>query len=95
MVYSHALTNVKQLVFEIHLFKMDGTTEYVKDKYETLSKEDYKYYWEALTAVERLGFRKWHYHKNPTWGSRYKSPVTHIERYHLYELYYINTAFMK
>ena len=74
------LHNVRQLVFEIHIRRKS----LLQDFYDMA---------EILLEIERIGFRRFHYHRNP--AGRYYSKLTGIERSCCFELFYINTNFLQ
>ena len=85
MFLEGSLRNVKQLVFEIHTKELYGQTH-------SSTIQDLVYYWQILSNVEKLGFRRWHTHMNMS--GRYKSARTRTFVGCCYELYYVNLNYM-
>ena len=78
------LDNVKQLVFETH------TPELWRGKKST--REDYNRMAGTLFEIEKLGFRRFHFHENPS--NPYISKVTGKVRRCCYELHYVNLKYL-
>ena len=74
------LYNVRQLVFEIHITHRSSV-------------QDFHDISEILLEIERIGFRRFHYHQNP--AHSYRSVYTGKRRTCCSELYYINTNFLQ
>ena len=74
------LHNVRQLVFEIHIKRQSSV-------------QDYHDMAEILSEIERIGFRRFHYHRNPS--GRYRSVHTGKMRSCCYELFYIDINFLQ
>ena len=73
------LHNVRQLVFEIHIGRQSSAQDY----YDMM---------EILLEIERIGFRRFHYHRNP--ACQYRSKRSGKQLTYCYELFYINTNFL-
>ena len=82
------LHNVRQLVFEIH-------TPEVRIISHRSCLQDLHDMAEMLLEIERIGFRRFHYHPNIWPDSNYRSVRTGKQRSCCYELFYINTNFLK
>lgn len=82
--YGNALTNVKQLAFELHTKELDQVQS---------SKADLVRYWKILHGLEMIGFRRWYWHFN-LWGF---FPSRTLEKYLscCYEIVYININYIK
>ena len=78
IVTTNVLQNVMQLVFEIHLFWYD-----ILGVYDFFS---------ILFEVEQLGFRRYHYHRNPDCVR--VSQNTGLNRSMCHELFYVNVNFL-
>ena len=85
MFDENSLKNVKQFAFEIHTNELHNK--------QTSTVEHFVSYYKTLRKLELLGFRKWLHHSNPF--GRYQSTRTGKQQTCCYELYYVNTNFMK
>ena len=83
MINEGALDRVRQFVFEIHTNEVNGKPSSVQDFYDMA---------EILFEIEKIGFRRFHYHYNKV--GKYRSVRTGIQRTCCYELYYININFL-
>ena len=83
MINEGALDRVRQFVFEIHTNEVNGKPSSVQDFYDMA---------EILLEIEKIGFRRFHYHYNKF--GKYRSVRTGIQRTCCYELYYININFL-
>ena len=85
MFDENSLKNVKQFAFEIHTNELHNK--------RTSTVKHFVSYYKTLRKLELLGFRKWLHHSNPF--GRYQSTRTGKQQTCCYELYYVNTNFMK
>ena len=74
-------SKVKQLAFEIHTPP------------ESRTAADFYQRWKKLEPLERIGFARWHWHMNPYGINLYTFEGQ--QRSWCYEMFYINTAFLK
>ena len=81
MLKEGVLRNIRQLVFEIH------TSEIYTIKRPS-SVQDFHDMAETLLEMERMGFRRFHYHYNPY--GKYLSTRSGKQRTCCYELSYVN-----
>ena len=85
MLSDGALLRVKQLIVEIH-------TSEVSTVRRPTSRQEFVDMYQTLAALERAGFRRYHYHYNPL--GTYTSVRTGKTRTCCYELNYINIHFL-
>ena len=85
MLSDNSLLRVKQLIVEIHMSE-------VLTVGRPTSRQEFVEMHDTLTALERIGFRRYHYHYNPQ--GTYTSVRTGKTRTCCYELNYINIHFL-
>jgi len=85
MLTDHSLQHVKQLIVEIHTSELSMVGR-------PTSREEFIDMYRTLAALERIGFRRYHYHYNPS--GIYTSIRTGKTRTCCYELYYVNINFL-